>query len=623
MILWPDNFYKYIAMMKKLLHVVVCLMMVVGVASVARAQSSNPVVPTGKTQMINGVKYYIQVVGDNQTIFSISRAYGLHYSAAVIKTDIHELAVGDTVWLPYNEQSVAAVTKAIGKTETLPEYLEIEVEPKQTAYGISKLYGITLERFYELNPEVRDNGLKAGQKVKLPLGSKPKATGTTTTTTTTTKSTTTTTTTTNSSQTKSSATTQGGSSSAQPKPASQNGVKTTTTTTSTTQSSAAAKPATAPLPDIRERVSKEKVVVSVMMPLYLNRMGEISTTKFDVDQRGKKDYKSFEFIQFYEGLLMGLDDLERSGVKVQLNVVDVTSEKEEDLAKAYDSHDVANSDVLIALLQKSAFDIVANMAKRDHLFIVSPMTQRSEILKDNPYAVKYMPSEEGMAATLVEAVRKEYPRSSIFIVYANGREKSTLKSALEAELSSRSMPYTLCDWNTSAEKLATKLKGSKNPVVIATYDLDKDRNRLFANQILNKMGAAKSSEPVLYTFNNYVRDIPNVDYGQLQSVNYHLFYNAYLDYGVVAHKEFVDAYKNRFKTEPLNGYAAVAHDIILYFASGIHSKGADFWRNPTQNNVSRMLFPAQMKRTADGGLENQSAVIYKMVDLQLKQVGGR
>ena len=616
--------------MKKLLHAVVLVLVMLGWRNASQAQTSNPVVPTGKTQVVNGVKYYIQVVGENQTIFSIARAYGLHYSAAVIKSDIHELSLGDTVWLPYNEQSVAAVSKAIGKAETLPEYQEVTVEPKQTAYGISKMYGITLERFYELNPEVRDNGLKAGQTVKLPAGVRP-TTGTKP------GASSGTTNANNASVSKPSAgstaaskPTQGNVTTSKPSGTSQSQNqsttgRTTTTSPSTSTSASAAGQKTSPAEPltIRERVNKEKVVVTVMMPLYLNRMEEISTTKFDVDQRGKKDYRSFEFVQFYEGLLMGMDDLMKSGVKVQLNVVDVTSDKEADLEKVYASHDVANSDILIALLQKNAFDIVARMAKRDHLFVVSPMTQRAEILKDNPYAVKYMPSEEGMAAAMVEAVRREYPGSPIYLVYANGREKSGLKSALEARLQERSMAYTLCDWNTSAEKLAAKLKGAKSPVVISTYDLDKDKNRLFANQLLNKMGSAKQNGPVLYTFNNFVKDIPNVDYGQLQSVNYHLFYSAYLDYGKAEHKAFVDNYKKQYKTEPLNGYAAVGHDIILYFATGIQTKGAEFWRNPSTVKVNGLLFPMQMVQTTDGGFENQAAVVYKMVDLQLKEVHTR
>ena len=74
---------------------------------------------------------------------------------------------------------------------------------------------------------------------------------------------------------------------------------------------------------IRPRVNPQSIVVSLMMPLNLSQMDKISTSKFDVEQRGKTTYKSLEFIQFYEGLLLGLEKLEKRGYNVTLNVVDV------------------------------------------------------------------------------------------------------------------------------------------------------------------------------------------------------------------------------------------------------------------------------------------------------------
>jgi len=38
-------------------------------------------------------------------------------------------------------------------------------QPKDTPYGISKKYGLTVEQFYQLNPEVQQNGLKIGDVV--------------------------------------------------------------------------------------------------------------------------------------------------------------------------------------------------------------------------------------------------------------------------------------------------------------------------------------------------------------------------------------------------------------------------------------------------------------------------
>ena len=47
------------------------------------------------------------------------------------------------------------------------DYYLHTVAPGETVYSLSKLYGIAEERFYEDNPAVRTNGLKAGEKVRI------------------------------------------------------------------------------------------------------------------------------------------------------------------------------------------------------------------------------------------------------------------------------------------------------------------------------------------------------------------------------------------------------------------------------------------------------------------------
>ena len=39
------------------------------------------------------------------------------------------------------------------------------VAPKETPYGISKQYGLTVDELYRLNPSAKENGLKIGDVV--------------------------------------------------------------------------------------------------------------------------------------------------------------------------------------------------------------------------------------------------------------------------------------------------------------------------------------------------------------------------------------------------------------------------------------------------------------------------
>ena len=554
------------------------------------AQAQQLIKPTGRTQTVNGTKYYYHIVQDGQTVYSIARAYGLHYSNAVVKTDIHSLNVGDTVWLPYTSQSSAAVMKAIGTTQVEDPTITITVAPKQTLYSLAKEYGTTVEKLTELNPEVQTTGLKAGQQLRVPKS-------------------------------------QGSTSTTRPTPTQPSAPvkRPTTPTTPTTHQPPAqqVEHSAASSATIRERRQADRVTVSLILPLYLARIDEISTSKFDVEQRGRKDYKSFEFIQFYEGILMGIDALEQMGVNITLNVVDMPSSGAEDIIASYNQHNVGASDCIIALLQKDAFSTVASLAAKDNVFIVNPMATRPEIVTNNPYVVKYMPSTAGTVRAILDEISRSYPGSELFVVHSGARAESETLKELQRQLPSYSIKYTLFNWSVAA-KLSNTLKASKNPVVLAIYDQGRDKNRIFATQLLNRLASAKSSHPTLFTMTNYMKELSDVDYSMLQQTDYHFPYPTYLDYNNTRHKDFVDAFRQRFKTEPTNDYAAVAHDLILYIGAAINSRGTDFWKDANAVRPQSMLFPIRLTRDAtNNGYENQATALYMMQDYKLIPVNTR
>ena len=371
---------------------------------------------------------------------------------------------------------------------------------------------------------------------------------------------------------------------------------------------------------IRPRVNPQSIVVSLMMPLNLSQMDKISTSKFDVEQRGKISYKSLEFIQFYEGLLLGLERLERMGYNVTLNVVDVEGTSDEAVEQAFRSHNVAQSDLLIAMLTRQPFEKAAALAKEAQLFIVNPVADRAEIVVNNPYVFKCQPSVEAMARTAVRVIHRTLSGMPVFVVHSGAKAEQPAIAALTAEMDRYSdMNYTLVDWAKSSQ-LTTLLKGSGQSVVVSLYQQDKSKNRIYSSQLLNKLSAFKSRTPYLVTFDDWAAMYNDIDFSQLQNLNYHTFY-ADWDMANPQHKAFVDLFRERFKTEPTSTYAGMANDIILYFVCGIQQKGTDFFKSPAIVLPQGVLYPLSFSHTrADYGFENQQALLYRMTDFRFTPI---
>lgn len=125
------------------------------------------------TKTVNGVQYYYYTVRPGDTVYSLSREFG------VAKDDIvkynpsvaNGLQAYQTLLFPATistvKQSQAnrvnSTTSSVVAASSVQTY---EVKKGDTGYGISKRYGMTTEEFYQLNPSARD-GIKIGQVVKV------------------------------------------------------------------------------------------------------------------------------------------------------------------------------------------------------------------------------------------------------------------------------------------------------------------------------------------------------------------------------------------------------------------------------------------------------------------------
>lgn len=547
--------------MKRLLILILMLPFVGALAQVQRSEV---------VQTVNGKRYYVHIVSAGQTVYSIARAYGAKEYEAVTKTEIHRISVGDTVWIPCKDGEEVSAPAA------KQTYQYIKVEQGQTLYGISKTYGISVEDINELNPDVKTSGLKAGQLLKVPAteGTKPAAPPVS------------------------------DSKAAPAKPAAQKTQK---------QQGYTPKPPAAPAV-IRPRIEAGKVHVSLLMPLHLADLEKISTTKFDVDQRGKKSYGAFEYIQFYEGLLIGLSQLEKQGVKVVLNVVDVSGTTNADVEAAFSSHNVAQSDFIVALLPKQQFEYAAALAQRSQVFIVNPASDRREIVEGNPYVLKCMPSVEGKVNTLLDCLQKRKSATHLYIISSNSKSEALAREVLQKELDRRgNIKYTFYDWSAN-NKMAAVMKKTPNCVVLNIYNQGKDRNHIQVSTLLNRMMSMKGANASLVSFSNYINEYGDIDYSYLQQSDYHTFYASF-DYYDPDCKAFLETFRDRFKTDPIDAYAAMANDIIIYFASGVQSKGTDFFKSPNfaGGQPAGILSSLSFQQTDPGhGFENYSAKLYKL-----------
>ena len=381
----------------------------------------------------------------------------------------------------------------------------------------------------------------------------------------------------------------------------------------TTQQNAPTAPKQRVVPPTVRKVGKT-VKVALMMPLHLDQMDQVSTSKFDVEQRGKKVYRQFEFIEFYEGIVLALEQMEQRGISTELNVVDVNGNTAAAVEEAFASHNVAQSDVLVALLFRDAFDRAAQLAQQAGIYIVNPMATRSDICAENPYVVKLQPSLQGEVSLMLKNMKAERPDAHLYIIHSGTDADRAVREELKRQLDERKdIKYTLFNWSQNA-KLANTLKATPGCNVVSIYSAKSDQMRIHVSTLLNRLSAFKTHTPTLYTFTDWTVEYGDIDFSQLQLLGYHTYCTSW-DMTNQVHTDFLQLWRERYATEPVTQLAAIGYDLSLYVVAGLAHKGADFWQHTAQVNPQGLLQPMHLVRSG-AGLENDRAQLYRLEDLR-------
>jgi len=117
--------------------------------------------------IIDGQKFYLHTVEKGHTLYSIGKAYSV--DTEIIEEYNHGaiegLKLGQILKIPIIETSL---NEGVDLSRDEVNFIYHTVKRKETVYSLTKQYGITEDEFYEHNPGVIEDGLKTGNEIIIP-----------------------------------------------------------------------------------------------------------------------------------------------------------------------------------------------------------------------------------------------------------------------------------------------------------------------------------------------------------------------------------------------------------------------------------------------------------------------
>ena len=150
--------------------------------------------------------------------------------------------------------------------------------------------------------------------------------------------------------------------------------------------------------------------VALMLPLFLGEVEQIRITP----RTNRATIRPFSFVSFYQGAMLAAQQFYQEGIEINVHVFDVT-EDTNSVVRLINGRRLHNMDIMIGPFFARSFAVASNFAKQQEIFIVNPMSTRSEILDDNPFVIKINTSEQNRLKALLNYAIQNSVGERIFV----------------------------------------------------------------------------------------------------------------------------------------------------------------------------------------------------------------
>jgi len=316
---------------------------------------------------------------------------------------------------------------------------------------------------------------------------------------------------------------------------------------------------------------------------------------------------SFQLFGFWAGAQVALDEFNEDNVHLNIIVKDITDSETKLRSIMEDRELMSQVDLIIGPFFSHTFAIAARYAKEYGIPIINPFTTRTDILRDNEYVYKLIPSLETRAAT-VAFFSDLYPNSHI-ILYADTTKHRKEYEAYTHYFRDKNIPFESLPLQNN---IVSALQPDVKNIVIMFHSesakmLMTSRDLIFKSNLDNL---------VLVVPEEWL-DVATYDIEYYSKLNVHFFSDYYVDESNEKTRVFIHNYTSKFGVPPtLEGFAFQGYDITRYFVSALFNE-MDLDRVKTETIGYHFSF----EKIPDGGYENINAQFLEVDDDGIHSVG--
>ena len=174
-------------------------------------------------------------------------------------------------------------------------------------------------------------------------------------------------------------------------------------------------------------------------------------------------------IEYYEGFLMAIDSLKRSGVSIDLYTYNSGPETAS-LNNILSQKEMKDMDIIFGPLHQQHIKPLADFAQKNNIRLVIPFTSKDNSVFRNPSIYQINTPQSYLYSEVYDHFVRQFPNANVIFIEATTgtKDKAEFIKGLKDELKNRSIPMKSLKENSTTESLKAVLRADRENIFIPT-----------------------------------------------------------------------------------------------------------------------------------------------------------
>lgn len=356
--------------------------------------------------------------------------------------------------------------------------------------------------------------------------------------------------------------------------------------------------------------------VAVLLPFALDRNDSLVAAS-PLGKETRPYASTLIAAQFYAGLSLALDSLEREGLNAEVLVLDMGEDPRAWAAMAKRS-DLKDVDLFIGPFHRGAIEEIARAIPKAH--IVCPVQQSNKVVLGNPTVSKVTATRSDLVRHTAQYVASRHARDNVILVRPDIHADKDAQDQMFRELNAamarqparfRDSVMVVRTGRRDIGNLAGKLEsGRTNVVVVPSDDVE------FVTSLVTKLRPLAAKQPVVLVGMESWLAMETVAATDLEQLGFMHATAVFADHGDPRVQAFVAAFRARF-TSDADEYAFLGYDVGRFYLTALKDHGTAFPDHFGSVRTEPLHMHFRMTRTGpENGFRNEAAVMLKQQDLR-------